>query len=166
MSLLIVSSLAILAFFTLILTFHISMRSAAGIYPRTWGKAVLNSLLFDRQPGAFVPIGAVYGLLLSATAFLLYVLSFLMTHKPYNSNPTLGYQIGSRLVNIVGFVAAWVGMGYCLNACTLAFRHRSWLRLSGLCGVAILGLILWFLHAFGIRGKWPPFVEMFQSFGG
>lgn len=164
MSIVIVSFLTVVAFFTLVLTFHISMRAADSINPRTWGKTVLDLLLFDRQPGAFVPIGGMYGLLLSTTACLLYVLSFLMTHRVYNSSPPLAYQIGSRFVNILGLFAAWTGMGYCLNACTLAYRHQSWLRLAGFCGVAIIGVVLLYLHGFGIRGIWLPFMDVFQPF--
>ena len=163
MVLAIVSLLTVVAFFILVLTFHISMRAAGNTDLRTWWKPIFNSLLFDRQPGAFVPIGAVYGLLLSATTCLLFVLSFFMTHRADRSSPPLGYQIGSRFVNVLGFLAAWIGMGYCLNACTLAFRRKAWLRITGFCGVAILGLVLQFLHMFAARGKWPPFMDVFQS---
>ena len=166
MFLFIAAALTIVAFLTLVLTFHISMRASGTIDLRTWGKAMLDCLLFDRQPGAFVPIGGVYGQLLSISALVLYVLSFFITNGVSGGSSTLAAQVGCRIVGIFGFLASWVGMGYCLNACLVAYRSRSRWRLVWFSWVAFVAFLLLFLNAFVLRGKLLPFRELLRYFGG
>ena len=159
--LLIVSVLLVISFFTLILTFYISLRTVNKSDLSSLGGALLKTLVFDHQPGAFTPIVVPIGSVLCVSTVLLYVFYFLLTGKVSSGDFNLFQQVMPRVVNVVGFLFAWSGMGYCLNGCTLAYRNRTWGRLVYLSGATLVCFLFFFAHMFSIRGRRPSFLDPF-----
>ena len=98
-------------------------RTGESAWQRLW--LILIAWLWDAHPEVY---RARYAVILTVSAFLLYLIGYSADVRFEVTFATIGYVLVSRLSIVVGEIFAWSGMGYCIHYTFVAVRKRAPIR--------------------------------------